>query len=536
MDNSINGDNMLNYFLKPKKAVTDRQYYSAKRWKIIAKSYGNLNYFYTPQIHDNVFFLLDDYWVLGTIIDFDDSDNLTIKRCNHPLNYLKFKHYLDTKVYDEYYPSDRKYVHDISFKSLVATFEVEFNLLLEWFFNNLYINVDKNAIKLIRVQNWPAYPGKQMFCLVKDEKEDFFIWKPCYYLYTKTVNKTTDDSQVGNIYSYVAVQKDDTQIENPTRLDFIKKLIKKNNKKIMMWDEYNNGHPNRAVEIEKINNDNTTVKARAVDTSTGEFTDEIDSIEIEKLYKIKRDSNVFENKKSEFQNQYDTNISNLAAQRYGAPEKIRDDLFKRYDLDFKRKMDVLNKEQYINGIYIYDREYIFSNEDDNYNQVAEGYLKISFDEKSAISVSDDTFEYFSESYLNKYNINSIEFKKLVIMRQANEDIINRKISDNLVDEIRRKLKLKEMQEDIEEEEKKQEEDEEKNRYFVSVEKLINILGTQSNLRKILENYISEIPRNIESENIEPSKSDILTKKKLNEYIHGYTKALPTYIPITKKPS
>ena len=143
MENSIDGENLLNYFLKPIKGVTDRQYNTQKRWKIISKSYMNRSangqYSYRiPRVLDNVFFRKDSYWVLGTILQHDNWKGFKVKQCDYYRNWEKFYDYFQTKEYDEFYPHDDNHTHDIEHQSLIGTQENEFNLLLEWYFNNIF--------------------------------------------------------------------------------------------------------------------------------------------------------------------------------------------------------------------------------------------------------------------------------------------------------------------------------------------------------------------------------------------------------------
>ena len=596
MENSIDGENLLNYFLKPIKGVTDMQYDVQKRWKIISKSYmnrsANRQYSYRiPRVLDNVFFRKDSYWVLGTILEHDNWKGFKVKQCDYYRNWEKFYNYFQTKEYDEFYPHDENHTHDIEHQSLVGTQEHEFNLLLEWYFNNIYINTNPDSIELIRLQNWPLYSGKPMYCLVYNVEEEYYEWRECFYIrstHKKTPLEIKGDGEAArekmDIITHVAYNKAEV-IDEDDRLSFFKRVKTSRYPYVFIQDDsYDTVYQivsidteDYMVELKDISIDdsiktdivgmeiNTTVhinrlipakvNKREITYRKQETEQRNQDFRTQTFNKINRN----ENKIQELQS--DLNYVNESIQQsitHDKSEKPYEQEKSNLELginklvrEIKELEDSQRAEENYNANMINDLNNLdpsiitdFLVKDmDKFNSLIpiqkihnHAFEETDFlvNERKCLSVSEDTYNYFTTEYLQKYAVGSIPFKKLVLSRAAHQDILDDDSLEKISYNKRSRLEsLKKIRESIDKDEatkKKEIKDrirkEEEKKKEITLQQLVSLLGTQSNLRQIIYNYLDK--EEILYYTIKTKEDEIITKSRINNNIN-YTNDKTSYI-------
>lgn len=521
MENSIDGENLLNYFLKPKKAVTNRQYYKAKKWKIIAKSYyikggrGSR----MPRIHDNVFFLKDSYWVLGTILSHDNWKGLSVKQCDYYRNWEKFYNYLNTKEYDEFYPYEDTDTHQIPLKTLVGTLEYEFNLLLEWYFNNIYINTSENSVELIRLQNWPLYADMPMYCLIYNSYNEYYEWKKCYYIKTDGRKKPATINQEGKMGNYTMVIETDLAYDKiegmhiDTISDFFLKI--KNNHVSPYVGTYDDTYSSltilKLIEIDEHTSEATVEMITGAGGGDNQFQiplNELVPIKLHKKDKIKEKMNLT-TQLDQLNAKYVDDMRRAEAalnraQRSGRHRELeytRDEIKDINDNTAYHTSDITEKITNLNSTDIkHNMEFMVIDEDKRSSMPKQKgpdeSIFMSADhtvnEKNCMSVSDETFNYFKTNYLEKYKPGSIEFKKLVLMRASSQSLLDDERLERDQTNKRHKIEtLAAMRAEVNQKQEKDAKEKEVIDSTVPLQDLQKLLGTQSNLRKIINSVLSK---------------------------------------------
>jgi hypothetical protein len=194
---------------------------------------------------------------------------------------------------------------------------------------------------------------------------------------------------------------------------------------------------------------------------------------------------------------------------------------KQYEQDTKRNQDEINQinsntiesQLRFMGIDLDKKDMPpMSNKDDSI-QIFETSDRI-VNEKNCMSVSADTFHYFQKEYLFKYIPSSIEFKKLVLMRAASQAFLDDEELSRVQSDRQRRLKqLTKMKEEVDKADIKQTQKE----YRVPLQVLQNSLGTQSNLRGIINSILSKKKSTIK--NIKFKKDEVATRSFIDQHIN-----------------